>query len=253
MSVEAVEKRDPLRLTAILITVGLHALVFGGLYWQRLGSLNKHTDLSAQNFVDAQLVRFGRPRDLSFLPHKEGRVKDKPADIKIAKDLNALPHIEDKKKPDEIDPLKKTHAELFKHLNDDREGVTTNEGQLTGSKAGTATEAKGDPYILQLVDIIGTAWQLPTTLKDAELANLSADVCLTISESGQLTNARIVHGSGNSQFDSSLQAALGMIQHSPTRVAPPDRNIQTPSGPRNLRDLATRGRLCPTLTAPGKQ
>ena len=84
MSVEAVEKRDPLRLTAILITVGLHALVFGGLYWQRLGSLNKHTDLSAQNFVDAQLVRFGRPRDLSFLPHKEGRVKDKPADIKIA-------------------------------------------------------------------------------------------------------------------------------------------------------------------------
>jgi hypothetical protein len=251
MSVEAVEKRDPLRFTAVLITLGVHGLV-AAFYLVTMASRNKHTDLSAQNFVDAQLVRFGKPRDLSFLPHKEGRVKEKVPDIKIARDLNALPHIEEKKKQEETDPLKKTHAELFKHLNDDREGMTTNEGQLTGSKAGTAAEAKGDPYILQIVDVIGNAWTVPTTIRDAELANLSADVCLTISEAGVITNARIVNPSHNSQFDSSLQAALGVIQHSPTRLQPPDRNIQTPSGPRNLRDLATRGRLCPTLTAPGK-
>ncbi len=106
---------------------------------------------------------------------------------------------------------------------------------------------------MQIVDVIGNAWTVPTTIKDAELSSLSADVCLTISEAGVVTKARIVTPSHNSQFGSSLEAALGMIQHSPARLVPPDRNIQTPSGPRNLRDLATRGRLCPTLMAPGKQ
>src|SRR6202000_2193718 len=101
-------------------------------------------------FVDASLVRFGKPRDLSFLPHKQGVIKNKgPApEIKVAKDMNQLPRLERDKKPDEIDPLKKTHAEQFKQLQDEPEGVDNNEGQLTGSRAGNATEAKGDPYIL---------------------------------------------------------------------------------------------------------
>jgi hypothetical protein len=244
---EAVEKRDPLRFTAILITVGLHAFVFGGLYLARVMGASRHDTLSGEQFVDAQLVRFGKPRDLSFLPHKEGHVKDKPADIKIARDLNALPHLEEKKKPEDIDPLKKTHAEMFKHLNDDREGMTTNEGSLSGSKAGTATEAKGDPYILQIVSAIGTAWTVPNTLSDSQLQNLSADVCLTISESGMLTRSRMIQGSGNSQFDSSLQAALGTIKQLP---APPDRALQGTN--RNLKSLAVGGKLCPNFIAPGK-
>lgn len=246
---EAIERRDPLRTWAIIVTVVLHAGVLGGAFIARMFSFH-HATLSQENFVDAQLVRFGKPRDLSFLPHKEGHVKDKPPEIKVAKDMNALPHIEDKKEPKDVDPLKKTHAEQFKNLQDDTEGVQpSNEGSLTGSRAGTATEAKGDPYILQLVDQIGTAWTVPTTIKDAELANLTADACLTISESGALTSYKIVRKSGNSQFDSSLDAALSTIKKLPP---PPDRDIATPRGPRNLKSLATRGLLCPTLSPAGK-
>jgi hypothetical protein len=241
---QAAQKRDPLRLAAIGITVGLHLGVLGFMFAARAAGMRDHAILGKQAFVDAQLVRFGHPRDLSFLPHKQGHVKDKPAEIKIARDLNALPRLDDKKKPEDVDPLKKTHAEVFKNL-DDTEGVETNEGSLTGSRAGTATEAKGDPYILRLVDVIGSAWTVPTTIKDAELASLTADVCLTISESGALTSYKIVHGSGNSQFDSSLEATLATVKH---LDPPPNRDIQTPNGPRNLRDLATRGRLCPTLS-----
>ncbi len=246
---QAVERRDPLRTYAIIFTAALHALVLGGAFIARALSFH-HTTISTENYVDAQLVRFGKPRDLSFLPHKEGHVKDKPAEIKVAKDLNALPHIEDKKDPKDVDPLKKTHAEVFKNLQDDTEGVQpSNVGSLTGSRAGTATEAKGDPYILQLVDQIGSAWATPTTIKDAELATLTADACLTISESGALTSYKIVRKSGNSQFDSSLDAALSTIKKLPP---PPDRDIQTPRGPRNLKSLATRGLLCPTLSPAGK-
>ena len=241
--------RDPLRTWAILLTVVLHAGVLGAAFISQLFTTHGPT-ISKESYVDAQLVRFGKPRDLSFLPHKEGRVKDKPPELKVAKDLNALPHIEDKKDQKDIDPLKKTHAEVFKNLKDDNEGVqATNEGSLTGSRAGTATEAKGDPYILQLVDQIGSAWRVPTTLTDAQLSKLKAAACLTISESGMLTSYKIVESSGNSQFDSSLDAALSTTKQLP---APPDRDLQTPSGPKNLKYLATHGKLCAELSPPAK-
>jgi len=167
-----------------------------------------------------------------------GRVGS-PDEIKVAKDLNALPHIEDKKDPKDIDPLKKTHAEQFKHLQDDNEGVQpSNEGSLTGSRAGTAAEAKGDPYILALIDQIGTAWTVPTTLKDSDLQNLSADVCLTIADSGALTNYTFMRKSGNSQFDSSLDATLGLIKA--TKKLPPP--------PEKWHGAASRGRLCPSFS-----
>jgi TonB C terminal len=233
--VTAAERRDPLRLTAIIITFVLHAGIFGGAWIARVVG-NRQPPALKDNFVDAQLVRFGKPRDLSFLPHKQGRVKDKPPEIKVAKDINALPKPPEEKNKADVDPLKKTHAEVFKQMNEDNEGVeATNEGALPGSRAGTATEAKGDPYILSLIDQIGTAWTVPTTLKDAELANLSADVCLTIADSGALTNYNFVRKSGNSQFDSSLDATLSTIKKLPP---PPDR----------WRNAASRGRLCPTFS-----
>lgn len=245
---QPVAQRDPLRMYAIVFTVALHALVLGGAFIARMLSFH-HTTISKESYVDAQLVRFGKPRDLSFLPHKEGHVKDKPPEIKVAKDLNALPHLEKKDEPKDVDPLKKTHAEQFKQM-DDNEGVQpSNEGSLTGSRAGTATEAKGDPYILQLVDMIGSAWSVPTTLSDAQLAKLTAVACLTISESGALTSYKIVQPSGNSQFDSSLDAALSTTKKLPP---PPDRDLQTPNGAKNLKYLATHGKLCAELSPPAK-
>jgi TonB C terminal len=232
----ASERNDPLRKIAIGITVLLHLGVLGAMFVSR--ALGNRTKPPGQlQFVDASLVRFGKPRDLSFLPHKQGVVKNKgPApEIKVARDMNQLPRLDKEQKPDEVDPLKKTHAEQFKHLDDQPEGVDNNEGQLTGSRAGNATEAKGDPYILSLVDQIGTAWTVPTTLRDSDLAELSADVCLTIADSGALTHYEIVHPSKNSQFNSSLEATLSMIKHLPP---PPER----------WHSAASRGRLCPTFS-----
>lgn len=218
-------------LAGVLATVGLHGGVFG-VVWLTRNLASASPQLDVGQFVDAQLVKFGKPRDLSFLPHKQGRQKAPPEAIKVAKDLSQLPRLEEKKeRPDEVDPLKKTRAELFKNMLDDREGFQEHdEGSLTGSRAGTATEAKGDPYILSLIDQIGSAWTVPTTIKESELHRLSADVCLKIAESGVLVRYEFVRRSGNSQFDSSLEATLATIKALPP---PPER---------------FRGkRLCPTF------
>jgi hypothetical protein len=213
--------RDPLRMVALIVTIVLHAGVFTFLAVQR-ALANRPPAKGADHFVDATLVRFGKPRDLSFLPHKRGVVRDKgpEPEIKVARDINQLPRLDKQEKPEVIDPLKKTHAEQFKHLNDEPEGVETNEGSLTGSRAGTATEASGDPYIAQLKDIIGTAWRVPTTIPDQVAARLSATACLKIADSGALVRYEVRQGSGNSQFDSSLQATLSTIKQFPP---PPDR------------------------------
>lgn len=229
--------KGPLVIAGILATLALHGGVAGFVWLTSRGSADAAKPPGPGTFVDAQLVRFGKPRDLSFLPHKQGVVKSqKPEGIKVAKDLNALPRLDKDEPKDNKDPLKNTRAEMFKNLKDDDrpEAVSEGEGSLTGSRAGTATEAKGDPYILELIDKIGSGWTVPTTIKDSELINLSVDACLTIAESGALTGYKIIKGSGNSQFDSSLEATLSTIKSLP---APPDR----------FRAAAARGRLCPTF------
>jgi hypothetical protein len=235
-NIDVRQPRGAMPLLGLLVTVAVHAVVFGAM-WLARAHASKDTGPILGNFVDAQLVKFGKPRDMKFLPHKEGSTKKtvENAEIKLARDANA-PINEKKDEKADVDPLKKTHTEMFKQaMDDDRPPAIEQTGSLTGSKAGTATEAKGDPYILALIDKIGSAWTVPTTLRDDQLRTLSADVCLTIDANGNLTEWKWLKKSDNSQFDSSLEASLGQIKILPP---PPDR----------FRAAAARGRLCPNLS-----
>jgi len=227
-------RRDPsLFVAGLVFTVALHAGVLGVMLWSRASATEK--PIVVGTFVDAQLVKFGKPRDLTFLPHKQGVIKNnvKPDALKVATSDKALPRPPDEKKPDDkFDPLKKTHAEMFKNLDQPEGFQEDGVGSPTGSRAGTATEAKGDPYIGALIDQIGTAWTVPTTIKDSELAKLSAGVCLDMAEDGTLRGYKFIEKSGNSQFDSSLDAALSTIKK---LTAPPDR----------WKAKALAGKLCP--------
>src|SRR5690348_1487415 len=92
------EKRpfDPLLVYGAVVTLAVHSLVLAGYLLTHV----KHDEgppILVGSFVDAQLVKFGKPRDLTFLPHKQGVVKDKgPLEaLKVAKDINALPRLKE--------------------------------------------------------------------------------------------------------------------------------------------------------------
>jgi hypothetical protein len=53
------------------VTIGVHAGVFGFM-WLRRNFVDHSSKPQLGAFVDAQLVKFGKPRDMTFLPHKEG-------------------------------------------------------------------------------------------------------------------------------------------------------------------------------------
>ena len=224
----------PSTFVGILMTVLLHGGLLGAVWWSKVHAASQAPP-GPGIFVDAKLVRFGKPRDMTFLPKKSGTMKEPPAALKIAKEADQAPNTI-KEEKEEVDPLKKTRAELFKKMNEENEGSeVANEGSLTGSKAGTATEAKGDPYILELIDKIGSSWNVPTTIDDHELRGLSAEACLTVLPSGELSRFTMLRGSGNSQFDSSLEAALGQIK----MLSPP---------PPRFVGAASHGKLCPTFS-----
>ena len=161
------DARSAVRTWAIIITVVLHAGVLGAAFISRVLTLARAAAARRSNFVDAQLVQL-RQAARSVVPAAQGRARSR---TRAARDQGrqgherAAAHRGRRRTRRTIDPLKKTHAELFKNLKDraPRACRRRTKARSTGSRAGTATEAKGDPYILQLIDQIGSAWTVPTT------------------------------------------------------------------------------------------
>jgi hypothetical protein len=194
------------------------------------GSSNKKVN---EVFVDVKLLKFGKKRDTSFLPHVESapRVSDQRK-IKVTDNPDKpKDRPKDQPKPD----LSKLFDQVKNMRVDDDDRVTkeaTEEGDPRGIRGGTANEAAGDPYIQAIVAAVVERWTVPTMLTPGELAKLQAAACLKIDDSGKLVEFKITEPSGNSLFDGSLLATLGSIKELPK-----------PQG--RFAGAARAGKLCP--------
>lgn len=212
------------------LTFGLlcAALVNGALVtgvWLTRG----HTARKQQQqltYVDATLVRFGKKRDLSFLPHVQATPKSavKPRAVRVADDPDRpRREVPDKDKEEQENDLSKIN-ERFRNLRDEPDDRATKEaaeeGDEKGVRGGTAAQAAGDPFILAVKAAITERWSVPTVLTAAELARLKAVVCLKIDEDGRLASFELRERSGNPLFDGSLDATLGSIKTLPRPVGP---------------------------------
>jgi colicin import membrane protein len=104
------------------------------------------------------------------------------------------------------------------------------EGQLSGSAQGTATEASaGDAYATSIFEAIRRNWSAPSGLvSDAELTRLTSEIRIRVGADGSITDSKLIRPSGNSYFDDSCVAAIQA-----TRKVPPP--------PPAVRKLAARG------------
>lgn len=219
---------------SLVAGLGLALLINGGgfatLYYfarHATPSVSKHNEV----YVDVKLMKFGKKRDLSFLPHKEAAQAPDKNKIKVT-DNPDKPVPKDKPKEPPKPNLSKLD-EALKNLKveDDRRGATE-EGDPNGVQGGTAAEASGDPYIQAIVAAVVSRWTVPTMLSPGELSRLQAAACLKIDDDGRLVEFRITEPSGNSLFDGSLLSTLGSIKELPK-----------PRGP--FARAARLGKLCP--------
>ncbi len=204
--------------------------------WRSSQRTDKPKLAGPEIFVDVKLLKFGRKRDLSFLPHVDAtpRTADKNK-IHLAQDPDKPVQKKDDKKDDKLAKL----TDLTKNLRaDDDERATKEaleEGDPNGVRGGTASEAAGDPYLREIVAAVLERWTVPTMLKPEDLAKLQAAACLTIAEDGTLRAFRIVESSGNTLFDGSLNTTLGSIK-----------TLPKPHG--RFAGAAKSGRLCPVFS-----
>jgi hypothetical protein len=196
---------------------------------------SQNTKKANEVFVEVKLLKFGKKRDMSFLPHVESapRVAEQNK-IKVTDNPDKpKDHPKDQPKPN----LSKLFDQVKNMRVDDDDRVkheTTEEGDPNGIRGGTATDAAGDPYIQAIVAAVLERWTVPTMLTPGELAKLQASACLKIDDSGRLVEFRITDPSGNTLFDGSLNATLGSIKELPK-----------PKGP--FAGAARAGKLCPTF------
>jgi TonB C terminal len=203
----------------LIATALLHGGIIGVVWFGRArAEAEKKPAFMDGQVVDVQAVKFGKKRDLSFLPHKEMVIHDKGPKPKIALTENdhALPHMKDPndKPPEEEDPLKRTHR--FDNVNDqpEQKGVEE-EGDPNGVKGGTATVGKGPVYLQHLQAAVQNAWVVPTTITDEQLARLEAQACVKIDRNTSKIGEIGMHKtSKDDRFDATLLDALGKVKDS---------------------------------------
>lgn len=232
-------RRRPIDRQGLVAGLCLAIAINGGgllLLWRASHKPDKPKASGPEIFVDVKLLKFGRKRDLSFLPHVEAtpRTADKNK-IKLAQDPDKPSPKREDKKDDKLAKL----TDLTKNLRSDDDDRATKEaleeGDPNGVRGGTASEAAGDPYLREIVAAVLERWTVPTMLKPEDLARLQAAACLTIAEDGTLRAFRIVESSGNALFDGSLNATLGSIK-----------TLPKPHG--RFASAAKSGRLCPVFS-----
>ncbi len=219
-------------LAGLLLTLVING---GGLgtvfYYHRHGerSISKPNEV----FVDIKLMKFGKKRDLSFLPHVESapRVPDAHK-IKVTDNPDRpKEHPKEAPRPN-LDKLYESVKNLRVDDDDRVKKEAAEEGDPRGLRGGTASDAAGDPYIQAIVAAIVERWTVPTMLTPGELSKLQAAACLKIADDGRLVEFKITEASGNSLFDGSLAATLGSI-----------RELPKPQG--RFAAAARAGKLCP--------
>ena len=209
-----------LATAGFIATVIVHVAVAAGILGTRsCGPSTKDIEASSKGeFVDVQAVKFGKPRDLSFLPHKAPPKVDAPKPtIKLSDNAAALPRPPDEKKPDKkdetLDKLKSL-ADKLKTTDDSSTGSKeiTEEGDPNGLKGGSSTVGRGPIYYQHLVAAVQNAWSIPTIISDDELSHLKAKGCIKIDALGHITSFSLDKPSGNERFDATLLEAFQSIK-----------------------------------------
>jgi hypothetical protein len=186
----------------------------------------------ASTFEEAEVIEAAlafkavKPKDKQ--PQKQKKQTFAPVDApKISNDATQIP---DEKPPEpkiaptpeEIDPasvLKKNRVQ-DEDLSSTGVEELPREGADDGSEWGTERDAKGDPYVGELVGRIKTGWEVPAL----ETGSGKAVGCVRLDKGGRIVFTDIKERSKNANLDRSVEEAL---RAAPAMEAPvPDHLIR---------------------------
>ncbi|HXU02021.1 MAG TPA: TonB family protein, partial [Polyangia bacterium] len=170
-----------------------------------------------RDFVQAEMVKLGKPRDKFWLPKAHHEPPPPPPDaIKLADDPNAKPAPVEAPKVNDPKTSKSVQQALKRAAAWDSMAVPDDEGQLNGNKVGTATEAKGDPYLAEVSGLLRQNYNLPAGITVEQIPNPPV-IKFTIGTNGTLSNIKLIKSSNNPLVDDACVSAAQLTG----KVPPP--------------------------------
>jgi protein TonB len=217
------QRRAPRRNVAgLVVTLALH----GGVLAAVAAAHGKEEPplIVPHDFVRAELVKLGKPRDKFWLPRvtQPPRPTAPPQTIKVADDPNAkaapkeAPRPEDPKISKDLRNALERARKLEALAADDE----PDEGSLTGSKLGVSNTATGNQYEAQVVGLLHQNYNFPAGLTPDQLQN-PPEILFHIAPDGTLTGIKLTKSSGNSFVDDACVDAAKLT----AKVPPPPASV----------------------------
>ena len=202
--------------SGLLITAALHGVIFMTV----AAAHNKPQEpvIVQRDFVQAEMVKLGKPRDKFWLPKKYQPPPPPPPDaIKLSDNADAkaapveAPKIEDPKTSKEV----RKALERAKKLGALAIPEEPDEGALDGSKVGTSNRAVGDPYDAQVMGAITQNYNLPAGMTPEQVGQ-PPEIQFKVTADGTLAAVKLIKSSGNPLVDDACVSAPQL-----TRKVPP--------------------------------
>jgi TonB family protein len=210
--------------SGLLITAALHGVIF--LAVKAAHSRPEGPLIVPRDFVQAEMVKLGKPRDKFWLPKIHQPPPPPPPDaIKLADDPNAkpapveAPKIEDPKTSKEVRRALERAQKLSALAVPDE----PDEGALNGSSKGTSNQAIGDQYIATIKGMLLQNYNLPAGM-NADQIPTPPEIRFRIGADGTLSAIKLTKTSGNPLVDDACVSAAQLTR----KVPPPPAGSKVP-------------------------
>ena len=203
--------------SGLLITLALHGVIF----WTVKSAHSRPQEplIVPRDFVQAEMVKLGKPRDKFWLPKVHAAPPPPPPDaIKLSDDANAkaapveAPKLEDPKTSKDVRRALERAQKLSALVPDEPD-----EGSLTGSKIGTSDHEIGDQYLASIKGALLQNYNFPAGIS-ADQIPTPPQIRLRIGADGTLSEIKLTKGSGNPLVDDACVSAAQLTRKVP---APP--------------------------------
>jgi TonB family protein len=202
--------------SGLLVTVALHGVIL--LTVAKAHQQPEVPLIVQRDFVQAEMVKLGKPRDKFWLPRiTQPPRATAPDALKISEDPNAKPAEAPKPEDPKISKELKRALERARKLEALAVPEEPEEGALDGSKLGNSSRAIGDQYLAAILGQLRQNYNLPAGMAPDQIQT-PPEIRFTIGADGTLSGAKLTKSSGNPLVD---DACINAVQLTRKVTAPP--------------------------------
>jgi TonB family protein len=206
----------------VLVSLALHGGILAAVGIAH--SQPKAPLIVQRDFVMAEMVKLGKPRDKFWLPRitQPPRAKAPPETLKVAEDPNAAPAPREAPRPQDPEISKSLRRALDRARKLEALAVPEEpeEGSASGSRLGSASQAVGDPYLAEVTGLLRQNYSLPAGIAPDQIAT-PPEIRLLIGTDGALSEIKLSRSSGNRFVDDACLQAAQLTR----KVPPPPANL----------------------------